>query len=132
MHSMLFVETEEDYAKFLKSIGDKCDEYASQGKPCPDDIAADQGSRLYATKGCLACHTTTGAVGVGPSWKGIFGKQESTNMGSVKVDENYIRESILDPQAKLVTGYGPVMPTFRGQITDAEIDEVLAYIKSLK
>lgn len=132
MHSMLFVETDEDYQKFLKSIGDKCDEYAAQGKACPDNIAAEQGQKIYTNKGCLACHTTSGAVGVGPTWKGLWGKQESTNVGTVKVDENYLRESILDPQAKIVTGYGPVMPTFRGQINDAEIDEVLAYIKSLK
>jgi cytochrome c oxidase subunit 2 len=50
----------------------------------------------------------------------------------VAVDENYIRESILDPQAKIVKGFGPVMPTFRGQISDAEIGEVTAYIESLK
>jgi len=91
-----------------------------------------QGQKLYATKGCLACHTTTGAPGVGPTWKGIWGKQEPTNVGDVKVDENYLRESILDPQAKIVKGFGPVMPTFRGQISDAEIGEVIAYIQSLK
>jgi cytochrome c oxidase subunit 2 len=80
----------------------------------------------------VACHTTTGAAGVGPSWKGIWGKEESTNVGIVKVDENYIRESIIDPQAKIVTGFGPVMPTFRGQISDQELNEVIAYIESLK
>jgi cytochrome c oxidase subunit 2 len=132
MHSMLFVESEEDYAKFIKGIGDKCEEYASVGKPCPDTIAAEQGSKLYTSKGCLACHTTSGAAGIGPTWKGVWSKDEATNVGTVHVDENYIRESILDPQAKIVTGFGPVMPTFRGQISDAEIGEVIAYIKSLK
>jgi cytochrome c oxidase subunit 2 len=132
MHSMSFVETDDDYQKFLKSIGDKCDQYLAQGKPCPTDIAAEQGQRIYGNKGCLACHTTTGAAGIGPSWKGIWGKKESTNVGEVTVDENYIRESILDPQAKIVKGFGPVMPTFRGQITDPEIGEVTAYIQSLK
>jgi cytochrome c oxidase subunit 2 len=132
MHSMVFVETEEDYGKFLKSIGDKCDEYLSKGQLCPENIAAEQGQKIYANKGCLACHTTTGAPGIGPSWKGVWGKQESTNVGTVPVDENYVRESILDPQAKIVTGFGPVMPTFRGQISDAEISEVTSYIQSLK
>jgi cytochrome c oxidase subunit 2 len=129
---MVFVETEEDYGKFLKSIGDKCDEYFSKGQLCPDNIAAEQGQRIYTNKGCMACHTTTGTPGVGPSWKGVWGKQESTNAGTVLVDENYVRESILDPQAKIVTGFGPVMPTFRGQISDAEISEVTSYIQSLK
>ena len=50
----------------------------------------------------------------------------------MKVDANYIRESILDPQAKIVTGFGPVMPTFRGQMSDQELSEVIAYIESLK
>jgi cytochrome c oxidase subunit II len=132
MHGMMFSETDEDYAKFLKSIGDKCEEFASTGKPCPADIAAAQGQKIYSNKGCLACHTTTGVPGVGPSWKGIWGKEESTNVGTVKIDENYVRESILDPQAKIVTGFGPVMPTFRGQISDQELNEVIAYIESLK
>jgi cytochrome c oxidase subunit 2 len=132
MHSMLYVDGDEEYAKFLKSIGDKCEEFASAGKPCPADIAAAQGQRIYVNKGCTACHTTTGAPGIGPSWKGIWQKEESTNAGAVKVDENYIRESVLDPQAKIVTGFGPVMPTFRGQMSDQELSEVIAYIESLK
>jgi cytochrome c oxidase subunit 2 len=55
-----------------------------------------------------------------------------TDHGTVTVDENYIRESILDPQAKVVSGYPPTMPPFRGQMSDPEIDEIVAYIKSLK
>jgi cytochrome c oxidase subunit II len=132
MHAMLHVVSDEEYGKFVKSIGDKCDQFASTGKPCPGDIAAAQGLKIYTNKGCLACHTTTGAPGVGPSWKGIWGKMEATNVGTVKVDENYIRESVLDPQAKIVNGFGPVMPTFRGQMTDQELSEVIAYIESLK
>ena len=132
MHSRVFIDSQEDYDKFLKSIGDKCEEYLSTGKPCPDNIAAEGGQKLAASKGCVACHTTTGARLVGPSWKDIFGKDESTDKGAIHVDENYIRESILDPTAKVVTGYQPVMPTFRGQISDPEINELIAYIKSLK
>ena len=55
-----------------------------------------------------------------------------TENGQVTVDENYVRESILDPQAKIVTGYQGVMPTFRGQMSDADLDELIAYISSLK
>ena len=132
MHSRVYIDSQEDYDKFLKSIGDKCEEYRSAGKVCPDNIAAEGGQKLAASKGCVACHTTTGARLVGPSWKDIFGKDESTDKGPIHVDENYVRESILDPTAKVVTGYQPVMPTFRGQISDPEIDELIAYIKSLK
>ena len=132
MHSMLYVETEEDFAKFLKSIGDKCDEYVSKGQKCPENVLADMGQTLYTRKGCQACHLTNGQKLIGPTWKGIYGHEESTDHGTVKVDDAYIRESILQPQAKVVTGFPPTMPTFVGQISDSEIDEIIAYIKSLK
>ncbi len=132
MHSMIYVESQEDFDKFQKSIGDPCDQYVSTGKPCPTQVAADQGAKLYTTKGCVACHTTTGAKLVGPSWKGIYGKSESTDHGAVTVDDAYIKESILAPNAKIVSGFQGVMPTFSGQVSDAELDELVAYIKSLK
>lgn len=132
MHSIVYVESQEDYDKFVKSIGDKCDQYRSAGKACPQDVAAGEGQKLAVSKGCVACHTATGARLVGPSWKDIWGKQEQTDKGPVTVDENYVRESILAPQAKIVTGFQPVMPTFSGQISDPEIDELIAYIRSLK
>ncbi|MGA3121493.1 MAG: cytochrome c oxidase subunit II [Polyangiaceae bacterium] len=132
MHSRVYVELQEDFDKFVKSIGDKCDAYRSEGKICPGEVAAAEGQKLSVSKGCVACHTTTGMRLVGPSWKDIWGKEESTDKGDVLVDENYIRESILAPQAKIVTGFQAVMPTFSGQISDPEIDELIAYIKSLK
>lgn len=132
MHSTLHVETREDFDKFLGSIGDKCQQYRAQGQACPANVKAEEGQKIYVKKACVGCHTTSGASLVGPSWKGLWGKEEATDKGTVKVDENYIRESILDPQAKIVTGFPPTMPTFRGQISDQEIDEIIAYIQSLK
>ena len=132
MHSRVYVESQEDFDKFLKSVGDPCEQYLSASQKCPAQVASAQGEKLYTSKGCVACHTTNGTRLVGPSWKGIWNKDESTDKGTIKVDENYVRESILDPQAKVVTGYTPTMPTFRGQISDAELDEVIAYIRSLK
>jgi cytochrome c oxidase subunit 2 len=132
MHSMVHVESEEDFTKYLLGIGDKCAAYTIKGQSCPDNVLVEEGQKLYAKKACIGCHTTTGAKLVGPSWKGIWGKEEPTDHGTIKVDENYIRESILDPQAKVVAGFPPTMPSFRGQISDQEIDEITAYIKSLK
>jgi len=138
MHSMLYVENDEDFAKFIKSIGDKCEEYAAKGQKCPENVLADMGSTLFTRKGRQACHTTTGAKLIGPSWKGIWGKKELTDKGEVDVNDDYVRESILQPQAKLVVDptshqtYPPTMPTFAGQISDQEIDEIIAYLKSLK
>ena len=95
MHSMLHVESEEDFDKYLIGIGDPCAAYTVEGQDVPRQRAADQGEKIYAKKACIGCHTTTGAKLVGPSWKGIWGKEESTDHGTVKVDEAYVRESIL-------------------------------------
>ncbi|HMW37210.1 MAG TPA: cytochrome c, partial [bacterium] len=84
-------------------------------------------------KACITCHSLDGKPGSGPSWKAIFGKAEKMTDGStVTIDENYLRESILNPQAKIVAGYQPVMPTYQGILKDREIDAIIAYIKTLK
>ncbi|HEX3185991.1 MAG TPA: hypothetical protein VHQ94_14425, partial [Pyrinomonadaceae bacterium] len=63
---------------------------------------------------------------------GIFGKNQQLQSGqTIRVDEGYIRESITDPQAKLVAGFGPIMPTFQGQVTEDQLVQLVAYIKSL-
>jgi cytochrome c oxidase subunit 2 len=94
---------------------------------------ADRGKMLYEKQGCSTCHTTDGSPRVGPSWKGIWGKMEGLSDGSmVKVDENYVHESILDPQAKIVRGFAPAMPTYKGKLSDKDIDGLMEFIKSLK
>jgi cytochrome c oxidase subunit II len=94
---------------------------------------AEAGARLYQARGCASCHTLTDAAGVGPSFKGIYGHDVVLSDGrKVAVDEDYLRESILDPAAKVVAGFDPVMPTYRGRITDKEITALIEYIKSLK
>jgi len=94
---------------------------------------AEFGAKLYQSKACATCHRIDGIASVGPSFKGIFGNQvKLSNGSSVMVDENYIRESILNPGAKVVMGFQPVMPTFQGILSDKEIDALIAYIKSLK
>jgi cytochrome c oxidase subunit 2 len=93
----------------------------------------DMGKDLYTNKGCNACHSIDGSVGVGPSFKALFGKSEPLQDGTtIEVDENYLRESILIPQTKMVQGYAPVMPSFKGILKDEEVDALVAYIKSLK
>lgn len=92
---------------------------------------AELGKKKYPL--CEACHSIDGSARTGPSFKGLFGREETLIDGSkVMVDENYLRESILDPTAKIVQGYQPVMPTFKGQLSDKQIDGLIEYIKSLK
>ncbi len=96
------------------------------------EVGPEAGKKLYEKKGCTACHSTDGTKKVGPSFKGIWGEEVQLTSGTAKVDENYIRESLLEPQAKIVAGYGPVMPTFAGQLKDEEITSIIEYIKTLK
>ena len=96
----------------------------------PNDAA--RGEFFYKNRGCAACHTIDGTASKGPTLKGIWGKTEKTNKGDAVVDENYVRESLLDPNAKLVSGFGPIMPTFKGKLKDEHIDFLIEYIKSLK
>jgi cytochrome c oxidase subunit 2 len=88
---------------------------------------------LFEKQGCSTCHTVDGTPKIGPSWKGVFGKNESFADGtSAVVDENYLRQSMLDPTAKVVAGFAPSMPTYQGKLNDTEIAGIIAYIKSLK
>jgi cytochrome c oxidase subunit 2 len=112
------------------------DEWKSQGGGqstiTPLSLVA-QGKSHFETKGCTSCHTVDGTSKIGPSLKGIFGSQVALNDGSlVKADENYLRESIELPSAKLVRGYQPLMPTFKGVLNASELNALVAYIKSLK
>lgn len=92
----------------------------------------DYGAKLYVSKACVTCHSIDGSVGTGPSFLNKFGGIEQLRDGSsLTIDENYIRESILSPNAKVVAGFAPVMPTYQGLLKDAQIDALVAYIKSL-
>jgi cytochrome c oxidase subunit 2 len=95
---------------------------------------AAEGQQLTQTKGCVACHTTDGSVRIGPSWKGVYDHDVELEDGSkAKADENYIRESIENPQAKIVKGFKQVvMPPYKGQLSETELNAIIAYIKSLK
>jgi cytochrome c oxidase subunit II len=105
---------------------------ATASDPGKGKTPAEFGAILYTKRGCNACHSTDGGRLVGPSWKGIFGKSETTSAGPVNVDENYIRESILTPNAKVVAGFQPVMPTYKGVLSDREVEAIIAYIQTLK
>ncbi|MGE4159900.1 MAG: cytochrome c oxidase subunit II [Planctomycetota bacterium] len=82
---------------------------------------------------CMACHSTDGSVVVGPSFKGVWGKTESLEGGgSVVVDENYVRESLMEPNTKIVKGFKPGMVSYKGVLTEEEILAVIHFIKGLK
>jgi len=100
----------------------------------------EEGARLYQMFGCMACHSTDGTTEgkVGPSWKGLFGTDRDIAKGAkgtFKADETYLRESILNPSAKVVKGFEKFdtgMPIYAGILNDSQIDSLVLFIKSLK
>jgi cytochrome c oxidase subunit 2 len=92
---------------------------------------ASQGEALFQKYACNTCHTND-ATARGPVLAGLFGKPVMLSDGRVvTADENYIRESILNPQAKIVEGFQPIMPTFQGQVSEEDLLKLLAYLQSL-
>jgi len=88
------------------------------------------GARLFQEQRCNTCHMTNGLMA--PMLAGVFGSQVTLQGGEIiTADENYLRESIVNPQAKIVNGYQPNMPTFQGQVSEDALLQLLAYIKSL-
>jgi len=100
---------------------------ASQQSP------AVAGQQLYESLGCVSCHGATGEGGRGPALAGLFGRKVFlTNNQTVTADEAYIRESIENPSAKVVSGFNPIMPTFQGQVTPEQLIQIISFIKSLQ
>jgi len=92
----------------------------------------EAGQKLFQVRGCQQCHSVDGSGKTGPSLLGVYGHNQILSDGtSVVADENYIRESILEPQARVVAGFDPVMPTYQGRLSDDEIVAIIAYLKSL-
>lgn len=123
--AVVVVHSPGDYERYL------ADKEADSNKGTPEEI----GAKALDKKGCVACHTTDGSPRVGPSFKapGTWGTEIDLGGGAkVKMDENYIRESLMSPQAKARAGFPPSMPSFEGQLKENEIMGIIALIKSLK
>lgn len=89
----------------------------------------EAGQKVAEINGCLSCHSIDGSAGVGPTWKGLFGKSETLTDGStVTVDEAFLGESISDPNATIIAGFAPIMPPFA--LSEEDMAAVIAYIKS--
>lgn len=111
------------------------DAYLTQGQEERSLPLAERGKKLFALKACASCHSVDSpAQMVGPSLFQVFGKEETLSDGSkVVVDENYLRESILEPNKKIVKGFAAgVMPTMQGQLNESELSAIVEYIKGLK
>ncbi|MEO1228716.1 MAG: cytochrome c oxidase subunit II [Myxococcota bacterium] len=118
MIGTVYVQNQRDHQEWLRGGSDQL------------VSMAEKGGLVYARYACGSCHE--GAEERGPSLENIFGTRRSlASGGTALVDEGYLRESIVRPNAKVAAGYAAVMPTFKGQISDQGINELVAYIKSL-
>ena len=122
MVTKVVVQTREDFDAYLK----KQAIYWEGVSP------VEVGRTVWEKKGCKQCHSLEGEDGTGPKWNDVFGsKREFVDGGSRVADEDYIRESILNPGAHIVQNYDNVMPTFQGQIAEQEITGVIELMKTL-
>jgi cytochrome c oxidase subunit 2 len=93
----------------------------------------ERGERLAAEKGCLKCHSVDGTEHIGPTWVDLYRRRERLTSGeTVVADEAYLTESMMRPQAKVVAGFQPVMPSYLGQLEAAEVAALVEYIKTLR
>jgi len=92
---------------------------------------ASTGQQIFMSLGCSTCHRMD-TQGRGPNLTGVFGKPVLLEDGrTVVADEDYVRESVLNPGAKVVSGFKPIMPTFQGIVSEEQVNALIAYIKSL-
>jgi len=103
-------------------------DYAAWLDGGPTQSPAEQGRKLFEQLACIACHET----GIAPNLQGLFGQPVRLSDGqTVTADESYIRESILNPTAKVAAGYQPLMPSFTGRVNDEQILHIIAYLRSI-
>jgi cytochrome c oxidase subunit 2 len=122
MLARLVVMSHTDYAAWVDKI-----KSADQALPLNK-----LGEKLYTKLGCVACHSTDATVKLAPSWKNVYGKKEELSDGSFAIiDDDYIKEKILNPTKRIAKGYGPIMPTFQGRVSERDISGLIAFIKSL-
>jgi cytochrome c oxidase subunit II len=91
---------------------------------------AQKGEALFQQMGCVNCHLSDGS-GRCPNLVGIWGRPQHTNVGAVVADAAYVRESILNPSAKVVDGYQNIMPTFQGIVSEEGVQQLIEYVKSI-
>jgi cytochrome c oxidase subunit 2 len=124
MESPVIVDSQSDYDAWISAQA----KIAAEAAKTPEG----QGKLLTVRNGCIGCHSLDGAKMTGPTWLGLFGEEVVLDDGTTLIsDEAYITESILNPKAKEVKGFAPtVMPAY--PLTDEEIANIIAYLKTLK
>lgn len=107
----------------------------SDGGSSPDvqlSAAGKRGQQVAKEQGCISCHTADGGKGTGPTWQGLAGSTVKLDDGTeVVADDAYLRQAILQSRGQVVEGYANVMPVYDGEISDAELADLIAYLHDL-
>ena len=115
---------------FVMFIGCQKMDHSSQFKPNSPEA---KGLDLFNRMACDACHSIDGTLKLGPTMKNQYGLKIRHTDGTVMViDDEYIRESLIDPLKHIAEGYTPIMPSYGPVLKDEDIDNLIAYIKALK
>lgn len=94
---------------------------------------AELGRTIATRQGCFQCHTVDGTPHIGPTWLGLYRREERLQSGErIRADVAYLTESMMDPEAKVVAGFNPVMPNFHGRLSAPEAAAIVEFIKSLR
>ncbi len=126
------VSTDSLLASFKEQQEAKAQQKAKQ-KDSEEEISVEHGKKLFAQNGCGSCHSVDGSSGVGPTLQNLYNREVTLNNGeTVTANEEYLKESITDPNAKVVEGYQPVMPNVSSAMSDAEIQSLVEYLKTIE
>jgi cytochrome c oxidase subunit 2 len=118
MIGWVYVMSQSDYAAWLS-------------KQTDNESMAQLGERLFTQLGCSDCHIA-GGTGRGPSLVGLYGKSEKLKSGESRdVNDDLIREAIVNPNSIVLASYPPIMPTYKGQVNEEQVLQLIAYVKSL-
>jgi cytochrome c oxidase subunit 2 len=121
MRGVITVNTKEDFQNWL----------ADQPTFAETMSEGANGEQIVQTLGCVACHSNDGSDGIGPTWKNTYGTNRSLTSGeAVVIDDNYIKNSIVNPMSQVAQGYAPVMPAY-ATLSEEELNAITDYIKTL-
>jgi cytochrome c oxidase subunit 2 len=129
MHNFVQIDSEQDFQSWLDAQPTFSQLMAEKNTGSSIDLAS-KGQQISQEKGCFGCHSIDGNASVGPTWKDMYGKTEKLENGkSILVDDAYLKESILNPNAKIVKGYAAMMPA--SNFSEEELNAFIAYAKQL-
>jgi cytochrome c oxidase subunit 2 len=115
-----------------RGLSDRVDTGGDDGASFHGSIV-EYGKKIAMAQGCLKCHSVTGEPHIGPTWLDLYRRTETLETGEkIVADEAYLTDSMIDPRAKIVKGYKPVMPTFKGRLAAPEAAALVEFIKSLR